>query len=51
VGCDPVISNVAIVLWKRVAIPLLTVWRDLWSDGDDLARSAHRFMAERLEQS
>jgi len=29
----------------------LAVWRDLWSDGDDLARSAHRFMAERLEQS
>jgi hypothetical protein len=29
----------------------LTVWRDLRSEADDLARSAHRFMAERLEQS
>jgi len=28
----------------------LAVWRNLWSDGDDLARSAHRFMAERLKQ-
>jgi hypothetical protein len=36
---------------ERVAIPLLTVWRDLRSEADDLARSAHRFMAERPEQS
>lgn len=29
----------------------LAVWRNLWSDGDDLARSAHAFMAERLKSS
>lgn len=26
----------------------LAVWRNLWSDGDDLARHAHEFMASRL---
>ena len=26
----------------------LAVWRNLWDDGDDLARHAHSFMASRL---
>ena len=29
----------------------LAVWRNLWSDGDDLARHAHAFMAAGLRQS
>ena len=29
----------------------LAVWRNLWSDGDDLARHARSFMAERLKAS
>jgi len=26
----------------------LAVWRDLWSDGEDLARHAREFLTERL---
>jgi D-psicose/D-tagatose/L-ribulose 3-epimerase len=28
----------------------LAVWRNLWSDGDDLARHARAFIAERLDR-
>lgn len=28
----------------------LAVWRNLWNDGDDLARHAHTFMATRLQR-
>ncbi len=29
----------------------LAVWRNLWDDGDDLARHAYEFMAKRLVPS
>jgi D-psicose/D-tagatose/L-ribulose 3-epimerase len=29
----------------------LSIWREMWSDGDDLARHARRFIAEQLQDS